>query len=128
MYKYKAGKSYQFDIEGLGEFRFIFTENEEVTSGTDKYFLECYWNPERYGLVDFIVGYYVDNIEDTVERLSYDLDYFIEGARISCLCRIDIGQDDEAVYEDILNDYFEEEYGSEERGLEQEKYFKSMSN
>lgn len=110
MYKYKSGKSYQFDIEGLGEFRFIFSRNSNITPGTDKYYFESYWNPENYGLVDFIVGYYVDDIEDEVKRLNYDLSYFIDGARVSCLCRIDAGHDNEGVYEGILNDYFEEEY------------------
>jgi hypothetical protein len=114
MYKYKKGISYQFDVKGLGEFRFIFSRNYNITKGTDKYYFESYWNPERYGLVDFIVGYYVDNIEDEVKRLSHDLSYFIDGARISCICRIEADNDDEGVYEGILNDYFDEEYVQED--------------
>ena len=116
MYKYKKGVSYQFDVEGLGEFRFIFSRNSDITpnNGKDKYYLESYWNPANYGLVDFIVGYYVDDIEDAVKRFSYDLDYFIDGARISCLCRIEDGSDNEGVYEGILNDYFDEEYECKE--------------
>ena len=112
MYNYKKGVSYQFDVEGLGEFRFIFSRNLDITpnNGKDKYYLESYWNPANYGLVDFIVGYYVDDIEDAVKRFSYNLDYFIDGARISCICRIEAGHDDEGVYEGILNDYFDEEY------------------
>lgn len=118
MHKYKKGQSYQFDIEGLGEFRFIFSRNPDITPGKDKYYFESYWNPERYGLIDFIVGYYVDNIEDEIKRLSYDLSYFIDGAKISCQCRIDAGHDDEGVYEGILNDYFEEEYEPNENKKE----------
>jgi len=116
MYKYKKGVSYQFDVKGLGEFRFIFSRNTDITpnNGKNKYYFESYWSPESYGLVDFIVGYYVDNIEDEVKRLSYDLDYFIEGARISCECHIDADNDIDVVYTGILYDYFEEEYEPEE--------------
>jgi len=57
---------------------------------------------------------YVDDIEDAVKRFSYDLDYFIDGARISCICRIEAGHDDEGVYEGILNDYFDEKYECKE--------------
>jgi hypothetical protein len=46
--------------------------------------------------------------------LSYDLNYFIDGARISCICRIEADQDNDGVYESILNDYFEEEYVPED--------------
>ncbi|HBY19858.1 MAG TPA: hypothetical protein DEG71_02440 [Clostridiales bacterium] len=114
MYNYKKGVSYQFDVKGLGEFKFIFSRNSDITPGKDKYYFESYWNPENYGLVDFIVVYYVDNIEDEVKRLIYDLDYFIDGARISCICRIEAGHDDEGVYEGILYDYFDEEYEPKE--------------
>jgi len=108
---YKKGVSYQFDVKGLGEFRFIFSRNCDITPGKGgRYYFESYWNPDNYGLVDFIVGYYVDDIEDEVRRLKDDLSYFIDGARTSCQCRIDSGHDDEGVYESILNDYFEEEY------------------
>ena len=112
MYKYKKGISYQFDIEGLGEFRFIFSRNNDITpnSGKDKYYFESYWNPKQYGLVDFIVGYYVDNIEDEVKRLTYDLDYYIKGARISCECHIDTNDDIDGVYTGILYDYFDMDY------------------
>jgi hypothetical protein len=110
MYKYKKGVSYQFDVEGLGEFRFIFSRNLDITPGTDKYYMKSYWNPESYGLVDFIVGCYINDIEDEVKGLSHDLSYFVDGARISCICRIEDGSDNEGVYEGILNNYFGEEY------------------
>lgn len=100
------GTFYKINVEDLGEFNFLFSENKEITSGTNKYFVESYWNPDNYGLVDFIVGYYVDDIEDEIYKITNDMSYFINGARISCECHMDDVSDDEGVYENILVSYF----------------------
>lgn len=109
--KGKLGKSYLREIEDLGEFTFIFTKTplEEIKPGTSKYYVEALWNPENYGLVDFIIGYYIEDIDEEIDRYESEdgLDYFIDGARISCECRIASGHDDEGVYTGILMDYFE---------------------
>lgn len=103
------GVFYQINVDELGEFKFLFSENMDIQRGEKKYFLESFWNPPNYGLVDFIVGYYVEDIEKEMNRIKEDMNYFIDGARVSCLCRIEDGTDTEGVYEGILYKYFGEE-------------------
>lgn len=102
------GIYFRKDIDNLGEFRFVFckTPEEELREGTNKYFVECFWSPENYGLVDFIVGLFVSDIDEAIEDYSNNMDYFIDGARVSCECRMASDEDKEGVYEGILMDYF----------------------
>jgi len=102
------GMFYEINLERLGEFKFLFSENKESKSVKDKFFMECFWNPPNYGLVDFIVGHYCESIEWEIQRIVNDMSYYIDGARVSCLCRIDSGHDDEGVYEGILDEFFSE--------------------
>jgi len=104
-----GGTFFQLNIDDLGEFRFLFSENEDSKKNTDKYFMECFWNPPSYGLIDFIVGYYCEDIEKEMDRILDDPSYFIDGARVSCECRIESGHDDEGVYEGILDIFFSDE-------------------
>lgn len=100
------GTFFQINIDDLGEFKFLFSENKDIRKGTDKYLMESFWNPPNYGLVDFIVGYYCADTEKEMHRIIDDPSYFIDGARVSCLCRIESGHDDEGVYQGILNEWF----------------------
>jgi len=103
------GIFYEINLEGLGEFKFLFSENKESKSVKDKFFVESFWNPPNYGLVDFIVGYYCESIEWEINRIIEDMSYFIDGARVSCLCRIDDNSDNEGVYQGILDEFFSED-------------------
>ena len=107
MHQYQKGKCFRFNVEGLGEFTFIFTQNTKVPipQGEKRYYVECFWNPENYGEVDFIVGYYVESVDDEVKQLCSDLDYFIDGARIFSEGHL-VNDIDEEVYVNILRDYF----------------------
>lgn len=107
MYLCQEGKCFKFNVEGLGEFTFIFTPNTKtpIPHGEDKYYVECHWNPEYYGLIDFIVGYYVECVDKEVKKLRCGLDYYIDCARISCECHLTDDIDGE-VYLDILKNYF----------------------
>lgn len=109
MNKLSKGVFYQIDIENLGEFRFLFHDKGKLTE-TKNHYLEVYWNPSNYGLVDFLVGYDVEDIDKEIAEFQEDMSYFIDSARISCICRIEDGSDNEGVYEGILNSYFDEEY------------------
>lgn len=100
------GTFYKIKVEDLGEFNFLFSENKGINPDTKNYFMESYWNPDNYGRIDFIVGYYVDDIEDEIYKITKDISYFIDGAKISCECHMDDGSDDEGVYEGILATYF----------------------
>lgn len=102
----KQGYFFEINIKDLGEFKFLFSDNEDVRPGTNKFFVECFWNPPNYGLVDHIVGYYCEEIEKEMDRITEDMSYFIDGARVSCVCRIEDGHDDEGVYEGILDMWF----------------------
>jgi len=108
---FKQGYFFEINIEDLGEFKFLFSENEESKSDKDKYFMESFWNPPNYGLVDHIVGYYCEDIQKEMEKITdkNGMDYFIDGARVACLCRIESGHDDEGVYEVILDEWFDED-------------------
>jgi len=68
----------------------------------------------NYGLVDHIVGYYCESIEWEINRIIDDMSYFIDGARVSCLCRIDDNSDNEGVYQGILDEFFNEDDDSDE--------------
>ena len=114
------GMFYEINLEGLGEFKFLFSENKESKSVKDKFFMECFWNPPNYGLVDHIVGYYCESVEWEINRILDDkMDYFIDGARVACLCRIDSNHDDEGVYEGILDEFF----GGNEDNMDDEESF-----
>lgn len=104
------GTFYKINVEDLGEFNFLFSENINDKRFTKKYFMESYWNPDNYGIVDFIVGYEVDNIEEEINRITEDMSYFIDGARISCLCHMDDNTDTEGIYEGILATYFDYDF------------------
>ena len=106
------GTYYEINLEGLGEFKFLFSENKESKSVKDKFFVESFWNPPNYGLVDFIVGYYCESIEWEINRIIDDMSYFIDGARVSCLCRINDNSDNEGVYQGILDVFFSEDEDS----------------
>lgn len=108
MSKFSTGRFYQINVDNLGEFRFLFHDKSKHSKDKN-YFLEVYWNPDNYGLVDFIVGYDVEDINEEIVKIQDDMSYFIDGARISCLCRVEDGTDTEGVYEAILNSYFGEE-------------------
>ena len=99
------GTFYEINLEGLGEFKFLFSENKESKSVKDKFFVQSFWNPPNYGLVDFIVGYYCESVEWEINRIIDDMSYFIDGARVSCLCRIDDNSDNEG----ILDEFFSED-------------------
>ena len=103
------GTFYEINLEGLGEFKFLFSENKESKSVKDKFFVESFWNPPNYGLVDFIVGYYCESIEWEINRIIDDMNYFIDCARVSCLCRIDDNSDNEGIYQGILDEFFSED-------------------
>ena len=103
------GTYYEINLEGLGEFKFLFSENKESKSVKDKFFVESFWNPPNYGLVDHIVGYYCESVEWEINRIIEDMSYFIDGARVSCLCRIDDNSDNEGVYQSILDEFFSED-------------------
>ena len=106
------GTFYEINLEGLGEFKFLFSENKESKSVKDKFFVQSFWNPPNYGLVDFIVGYNCESIEWEINRIIEDMSYFIDGARVSCLCRIESNHDDEGVYQGILDEFFSEDEDS----------------
>ena len=72
------GTFYEINLEELGEFKFLFSENKESKSVKDKFFVESFWNPPNYGLVDFIVGYYCESIECEINRIIEDMSYFID--------------------------------------------------
>jgi len=103
------GTFYEINLEGLGEFKFLFSENKESKSVKDKFFVESFWNPPNYGLVDHIVGYYCESIEWEINRIINDMNYFIDGARVSCLSRIESNHDNEGVYQGILVEFFSED-------------------
>ena len=103
------GTFYEINLEGLGEFKFLFSENKNSKSVKDKFFVESFWNPPNYGLVDHIVGYYCESIEWEINRIIDDMSYFIDGARVSCLSRIDDNSDNEGVYQGILDVFFSED-------------------
>jgi len=100
----EIGKVYLREIEGLGEFTFVFSKSKWEDS-KKKYMLQSYFNPKNYGKVDFIVGYEIDSIGEEIVKLERDFDYFIDGARVSCLCNLE--NDDEGVYTALLIDYFD---------------------
>ncbi len=108
------GYFYELSINNLGEFKFLFKKNVLEETAEENYLMEVFWNPEDYGVTDFIVGQYVDDIELTMEKVKSNMDYYIDGARVACLCRIESGHDDEGVYESILNEFFDEKYEQEE--------------
>ncbi len=105
-----ATKTYLREIDGLGEFKFIFTNTptKEIKEGTNKYFVEAIWNPKDYGDISFLVGYYISNIEKEIENYEKDfgMDYFIDGARISSECAVEDIDDIDGVYTGILINYF----------------------
>jgi hypothetical protein len=103
----KSGTFFEIDIEGLGEFRFLFSVNKEFKSKENQYYVESYWCPTNYGIVDFIEGHYVENIfKERIDIINNSMDYYIDGARISCICHIEDNTDTENVYSDILKSYF----------------------
>jgi len=106
------GTFYEINLEELGEFKFLFSENKESKSVKDKFFVQSFWNPPNYGLVDHIVGYYCESIEWEINRIIEDMSYFIDGARVSCLCRINDNSDNEGVYQGILDEFFSEDDNS----------------
>ena len=117
------GTYYEINLEGLGEFKFLFSENKESKSVKDKFFVESFWNPPNYGLVDHIVGYYCKSIELEINKIIDDMSYFIDCARVSCLCRIDSNHDDEGVYEGILDEIFGGYSGDRDLDNEDENSF-----
>jgi len=96
------GTFYEIDLKYIGEFKFLFSENTSHKCGDKKYFMESFWNPPQYGIVDFIVGYGVDDIEEEMNRVNEDMSYFVDGARISCKVHIEEDNNDDGVYEEIL--------------------------
>ena len=130
----KQGVYYDLEIKDLGEFKFLFSINEDKGKLEDKnnqndkssnkeYFLEAFWNPPQYGLVDFLVGYYVDDIDKEMDKIIDDMSYFIDGARVSCLCRIKNNHDDEGVYEGILDMWFDGWRDEDNSNEDKEDYF-----
>jgi hypothetical protein len=101
-FQVREGKCYQIDIEDLGEFRFLVYDNVEKINN-QKYYFESYWSPEKYGILDFIIGSSFDNFEEDVID---NIDYYIDGARISCEIHVQENTDTEDVYRDILKSYF----------------------
>ncbi|AEY66617.1 hypothetical protein [Clostridium sp. BNL1100] len=112
------GRFMELVVDGLGEFKFLFKENTSEDKSQGKYYMEVLWNPIGYGLIDFIVGQYVDDIDSEMINIKEDMSYYIDGARISCICRIESGHDDEGVYEDILKNFFGEECEPDEDNME----------
>ena len=39
------GTYYEINLEGLGEFKFLFSKNKESKSVKDKFFVQSFWNP-----------------------------------------------------------------------------------
>lgn len=101
-----AVKTYLREIEGLGEFKFIFTVNTNHPDQSE-YYVESFFNPFNYGSVDFLVGYYVNNIDEEIKRYENDFDYFIDSARISCEYAIQDTDDIDGEYTGILMNYFD---------------------
>jgi len=125
----KKGVHFEVNIKDLGEFRFLFSNNKdkgkdkESNSSNKEYFLEAFWNPPQYGLVNFLVGYYVDDIDKEMDIIIDDMSYFIDGVRVSCLCRIESNHDDEGVYEGILDEFFGGYSGDRDLDSEDENSF-----
>lgn len=115
------GRYMELIVDGLGEFKFLFKENEPDDETQGKYIVEAFWNPHDYGIVDFIVGCYINDIDSTMESIKENMIYYIEGARVSCESHIKDGTDEEGVYQDILDLWFEQEE-SEEREVEEEDW------
>jgi hypothetical protein len=104
--KVKNGTFCEINIEGLGEFKFLFSKNPDVKPGTNKYYVESIWNPKNYGKIDFIVGYYVSDINEEIQSLMFDMSYFIDGAKIACEIHVEEDDDIDGVYTGILCSYF----------------------
>ncbi len=100
-----SGSFYKVEIEELGEFRFLFENKAKHNQGN--YFLEAYWSPKNYGIVDHIVGYDVKDINIEMYKIINDMSYFIDGARVSCICHMEDNTDTEGVYEGILASCFD---------------------
>jgi predicted RNase H-related nuclease YkuK (DUF458 family) len=103
-----TGVCHEIIVEGLGEFKFIFSKKDidKWDDCKEKIHLEVFWNPERYGVTDFIIGYFVDDIEEEMESIIEDMSYFIDGARISCECHLDDDTDNDGIYTGILESFF----------------------
>lgn len=103
------GEFYKIKIKNLGEFNFLFSPNEDFDDefGSDKYYMEVYWNPFNYGLADFIIGQYAEDVYETMNKHYNYMDYYIDCAKVACLCHLDNNTDTDGVYIDILNEYFD---------------------
>lgn len=104
--KIKNGTFCEIIVKDLGEFKFLFSKNPDIRPGTDKYFVESIWNPVNYGKIDFIVGYYTADVNEEIQKLMFDMSYFIDGARIACECHVEEDDDIDGVYTGILCSYF----------------------
>ena len=105
--------AYLRDIDELGEFKFIFNRvpfNELKKGVNDKYFVEAFFNPKSYGNVDFLVGYYVHDMGEEIEKFEDDesgmMEYYIDCARISCECAVEFTDDIDGMYCGLLMNYF----------------------
>jgi len=103
------GRFMELIVDGLGEFKFLFKENIPDNESRGKYYMEVLWNPSGYGIVDFIVGMDIEDIDSEIEDIKEDMSYYIDGARVSCECHIENGTDDEGVYQEILDSWFGQE-------------------
>ena len=103
------GRFMELIVDELGEFKFLFKDNIPDDESQGKYLMEAFWNPPDYGIVDFLEGHYVDDIDLEIENIKENMSYYIDGARISCESHIENKTDDEGVYQDILDSWFNQE-------------------
>lgn len=106
----ERGIYYRRDIKRLGEFRFVF--GSTLNTGDKGCYMEAFFNPMEYGDTSFIVGYAVNNVDEEIEKLEDNIDYFINGAATTCLCKLENNEDYDEIYENILRGYFK--YSDEE--------------
>lgn len=95
--------AYLKEVKGLGEFKFIFSKSKDKKVGKQLY-MEAFFNPEDYGIVDFLIGYGVDDFDDEINSIENNFEYFIDCAKISCICHLE--DDIDGVYTGLLIDYF----------------------
>ena len=131
--KGKKAIAYLKEVDDLGEFKFIFTETpkEDIGFSTGKYSVDSYFSIPNYGEINFLEGYYVNDIDKEIEELEKEDGMYglINCARISCECNVEFTDDVDGMNCGILMEYF----GYEEEAIEKlifegmqerEKFFK----
>lgn len=98
------GRYMELNTVNQGVFRFMFKLNPDPDPKT-KYYMEVLWNPERYGIVDFLVGMDIDDIDAEMQSIKRDISYYANGARIACEGHVEEDTDPDGVYKTILDSW-----------------------